>query len=293
MTLGGLSLAIGMLVDDATVEVEEQSIAIARSKAAHGGDLDGARRSRRRRSSPRSRSASSSSRSPCSWVRRGTSSDRSRSRSSSRCWRAGFLSGRSSRRWRASSWPASACTAGARATRGPTGGPRPRRTPRRSRASGPSRRVVAAYRAAGGRAALAYRRARVVVAAALVSACCDHVGSDSSAGGRRHDDTARPARVRTRLEETERLTLKWSARLRRPDSRRRRLAINGHDRRAHLLQLAFVRRTRHADGPEIRVQLRPGHDPPERYVRRPPPRAAAALSRRQLLSSSPPTSSAR
>ena len=66
MTLGGLALAVGILVDDATVEIENTHRNIAMRKAAGDAPCSMApRRSRFRPSSPRCRSASCSSRCCC------------------------------------------------------------------------------------------------------------------------------------------------------------------------------------------------------------------------------------
>ena len=65
MTLGGLALAVGILVDDATVEIENTHRNLAMKKPLVRAVLDGASRSRRRRSSPRCPSASCSCRCCC------------------------------------------------------------------------------------------------------------------------------------------------------------------------------------------------------------------------------------
>ena len=79
MTLGGMSLAVGILVDDATVEIENVHRNMAHEQAASSSAiLDGAAADRRaRRSSRRCASASSSSRSSSSPARRSRSSRRS------------------------------------------------------------------------------------------------------------------------------------------------------------------------------------------------------------------------
>lgn len=58
MTLGGLSLAVGILVDDATVEIENVHRQMATGKPLEQAILDGRRRSRCRRSSRRCACAS-------------------------------------------------------------------------------------------------------------------------------------------------------------------------------------------------------------------------------------------
>ena len=63
MTLGGLALAVGILVDDATVEIENIHRNLAQRKPLIRAILDGATRSRCRLSFRRSPSASFSSRS--------------------------------------------------------------------------------------------------------------------------------------------------------------------------------------------------------------------------------------
>ncbi len=92
MTLGGLALAVGILVDDATVEIENIHRNLAMKKPMVRAILDGASRSRSRPSSPRSASASSSCRFFSSAERPSTCSSRSPWRSSSPCWRPISLS---------------------------------------------------------------------------------------------------------------------------------------------------------------------------------------------------------
>ena len=69
MTLGGMALAVGILVDDATVEIENIHRNLHQRKRLVQAILDGASRSPCRRSSRRCASASSSSRSGSSPAR--------------------------------------------------------------------------------------------------------------------------------------------------------------------------------------------------------------------------------
>ena len=100
MTMGGLALAIGMLVDDATVEVENIHRNRHLGKPLTVAILDGASRSRCRRWRPRSPSASSSSRWCCSKAPRASSSSRWRWAWSSPCWPRTCSRARWCRCWR-------------------------------------------------------------------------------------------------------------------------------------------------------------------------------------------------
>jgi len=72
MTLGGLALAVGILVDDATVTIENINYHLERGKDVETAILDGARQIALRRSCRRCASASSLSR--CSYLRASQSS---------------------------------------------------------------------------------------------------------------------------------------------------------------------------------------------------------------------------
>ena len=127
MTLGGLALAVGILVDDATVEIENIHRNMAQQKPHRARDpRRRAARSRCRRSSRRSASASSSCRSCSSPARRSRSSSRWRWPSSSRCSRRTSSRARSCRRW---------CATCSRAR--PSARARPRGAQHRRRGSSP------------------------------------------------------------------------------------------------------------------------------------------------------------
>ena len=99
MTLGGLALAVGILVDDATVAIENIDRNLAMGKDVRAGDSRRRRsRSRSRRSSPPSASASSSSRCSSSRASRATCSCRWPKRWCSPCSPPTSSRGRSCRR---------------------------------------------------------------------------------------------------------------------------------------------------------------------------------------------------
>ena len=100
MTLGGLALAVGILVDDATVEIENIHRNLALGKPID--PRDPRRRSADRRAGVRLDAVQSASCS-CRWcflaARRNICSRRWRWRWSSRCWRRTFYRARWCRRW--------------------------------------------------------------------------------------------------------------------------------------------------------------------------------------------------
>ena len=101
MTLGGLALAVGILVDDATVAIENINSHLEQGKDARAGDPRRRRsRSRCPRSSRRSASASCSCRCSSSPASRATCSCRWPKRSCSRCSPRTCCRARWCRRWR-------------------------------------------------------------------------------------------------------------------------------------------------------------------------------------------------
>jgi multidrug efflux pump subunit AcrB len=100
MTLGGLALAVGILVDDATVEIENINRNLEKARRSSRPFSTAPRRSPFRLSSRRCRSASSSCRCSSSPAWPNTSSCRWQRRSSSPCSPPTCCRERLSRRWR-------------------------------------------------------------------------------------------------------------------------------------------------------------------------------------------------